>query len=102
MAEEWWPSRTEYDPNISKDDWLRLLKDATVFNFNSMCMMHRFLDIGGEATCVELAQKYGRTYSAYISFSIWLATRIQKATKCKMPPAKEKNARLWPILYVGR
>lgn len=103
MAEEnWWPSKSEYDPNISKEKWLELLKDETVFNFDSMCMMRRFLDIGGEATCAELAENYGRTYSAYISFSIWLADRIQKSINCKMPPEKEKNARLWPILYIGR
>lgn len=92
----------EYDPKITKEKWLELLKDEKIFNFNSMCMTRRFLDIGGEATCVELANKYGKTYSAYISFSIWLATRIQKSTSCKMPPEREENARLWPILYVGR
>ena len=103
MSEEnWWPSKEEYDPKITKEKWLELLKDENIFNFNSMCMMKRFLDIGGEATCIELADKYGKTYSAYISFSIWLATRIQKRTSCEMPPERDENARLWPILYVGR
>ena len=103
IAEEnWWPSKSEYDPNISKEKWLELLKDETVFNFDSMCMMRRFLDVGGEATCAELAEKYGRAYSAYISFSSTLAKRIQKATKCKLPPERETSARFWPILYVGR
>ena len=103
MSEEnWWPSKENYDPKLTKEKWLELLKDEKIFNFNSMCMMRRFLDIGGEATCAELADKYGKTYSAYISFSIWLATRIQNRTSCEMPPERDENARLWPILYIGR
>lgn len=100
--ETWWPSLEEYNPNISKQKWTELLKDEKVFTFNSLCMMKRFLHHNGEASCIELANKYGRTYSAYISFSFWLASRIHDKTNCAMPPEREENARFWPILYVGR
>ena len=104
MAEEWWPSEKEYVPGISKDEWLKLLKDEKVFNFNSLCMMKRFLHHGGEATCAELAKKYGRTASSYQGISLGLAQRIKgsKTLKCNQPPEGEENARWWPILYVGR
>lgn len=46
IEENWWPSKEEYDPKITKEKWLELLKDEKIFNFNSMCMMKRFLDIG--------------------------------------------------------
>lgn len=98
MAEEWWPSKAVYDPNITKERWLELLNDEKVFNFNSMCMMRRFLDLGGEATCAELAEKYGRTDSSYNMASTQLARRILKKEKSiKQPPEN-----LFPILYFGR
>ncbi len=99
MSEEnWWPSKEEYDPKITKEKWLELLKDEKIFNFNSKCMMHRFLDIGGEATCVELAEKYGKTDSSYNMASTQLARRIlKKERKIKQPPEN-----LFPVLYLGR
>lgn len=66
MGEEnWWPSKEEYDPKITKEKWLELLKDENIFNFNSMCMMRRFLDIGGEATCVDTVKEFGRNVNFY-------------------------------------
>lgn len=99
MSEEnWWPSKDEYDPKITKEKWLELLKDEKIFNFNSMCMMKRFLDFGGEATCVELAEKYGKTDSSYNMASTQLARRIlKKEKKLKSPPVN-----LFPVLYLGR
>ena len=99
MSEEnWWPSKDEYDPKITKEKWLELLKDEKIFNFNSMCMMKRLLDFGGEATCVELAEKYGKTDSSYNMASTQLARRIlKKEKKLKSPPAN-----LFPVLYLGR
>ena len=102
MAEEWWPSEQEYKPDLSKEDWLKYLHNEKVFDFNSMCMMRRFFDFGGDATCAEIAQKYGKSASAYILISTHLAKRVQKASKCSMPPEREENARFWPILYTGR
>ena len=99
---DWWPTKEVYDPDISKEKWVELLKNDKIFDFNSMCMMRRFLDIGGEATCIELAKKYGRTATAYINFSKGLAGRVHKKTACPTPPEREDNARYWPILYVGR
>ncbi|MBO7485949.1 MAG: AAA family ATPase [Spirochaetaceae bacterium] len=94
----WWPSKDEYDPKITKEKWLELLKDEKIFNFNSMCMMKRFLDFGGEATCVELAEKYGKTDSSYNMASTQLARRIlKKEKKLKSPPVN-----LFPVLYLGR
>lgn len=98
MAEEWWPSKAVYDPNITKEEWGKLLRNEKVFNFNSMCMMRRFLDLGGEATCAELAEKYGKTDSSYNMASTQLARRILKSDKrIKQPPEN-----LFPVLYFGR
>ena len=59
---DWRPSLQEYNPDIAENEWLSLLQNKEIFDFNSMCMMKRFLDIGGSATCAVLAEKYGTSF----------------------------------------
>jgi len=47
---KWWPSPDEYQPGIDKARWLDLLQNQTVFTDQSLRIMKRMLDIGGEAT----------------------------------------------------
>lgn len=101
--ENWYPSEEEYTPNLSKDDWLELLQDEKIFDYNSMCMMRRLKDIGGQATCKQLADKYGKTPSAYVGIVSALTKRIQQKAKCTEPPQRENgNERRWPILFLGK
>ena len=58
---EWFP--VEYNPNISTEKWLELLADKNVFNEKSLAIMKRIKDYGGEATCKQLAAKYGLHFS---------------------------------------
>ncbi len=97
MEQKWWPALEDYNPGITKEEWKKLFKDEKVFNYRSMCIMRRFLDFGGNATCVELAEKYGRTFASYNLASSQLAKRVIKKTKCKNPPEN-----LFPVLFVGR
>ena len=102
MTENWWPSKWEYNPKITKEKWLELLNDEKVFNFNSMCMMKRFFDFGGEATCAELAEKYGKTDSSYNMTSTQLARRILKKEKIVVGKVRVANAIGIFILYIGK
>ena len=97
----WWPTKEEYDPKITKEKWLELLKDEKTFNFNSMCMMKRFLDFGGEATCADLAKEYGKTASFYIGVERGLASRIIKE-KNLLSISDGKREWKFPILFLGR
>lgn len=94
--ETWWYQ--DYNPKITIETWLKLLHDEKIFNFNSMCMMKRMLDIGGEATNSELAKKYGRAANSYTGIGNQLAKRIMQKTNCKNPP----NQSVWPVLFLGR
>lgn len=60
------------------------------------------LDYGGQATCKQLAIKYGETSNFYISNSYHLAQRVAEKTSCRCMPRDSKNMRWWPILYVGK
>lgn len=96
---EWFP--TDYNPNISVDEWLVLLADETVFTKNSLEIMKRMKDYGGMATCTQLSIKYGETSNFYNVGSSSLAKRIADATKCPLMTTDTDNSKWWPILYVA-
>ena len=55
--EKWWPSVSEYSPNLSVSEWTNLLDDKDVFYPESLEIMKRMMDFGGQATCTQLALK---------------------------------------------
>ena len=100
---DWFPSLEEYTPGITVEEWTDLLHNPDVFDQNSLDVIRAFYDIGGQATCSELAQKYGNTAMHYSGIVTGLAKRIQKATSCPLvDEEKNENAKWWPILFVGK
>ena len=98
---EWFPK--DYSPNLSVADWVSLLGDSSVFTQSSLQIMKRLKDYGGQATCTQLAVKYGETKNFYNTGSSSLAKRVVTATNCVTPPDRENgDARWWPVLYVGK
>lgn len=97
----YWPTKEEYDPCISKDKWLELLNNRNIFFISNLEIMKRLLDIGGEATCKQLSDKYGETFNFYNTGSSRLAKRIASEIGCTIMQY-EDNLKYWPILYVGR
>ena len=98
--EEWFPA--DYSPNITVEKWVELLNDGAVFSENSLTIMKRFKDYGGEATCAQLAVKYGESANFYNSGSSYLAKRIAEKTGCPVMPRDSESSRWWPILYLGK
>ena len=96
----WFPA--DYNPGFSVDDWVKLLKDESVFKTNSLAIMKRMKDYGGMATCKQLAGKYGDTVNFYNNGSSSLARRIEKATGCPLLEKNTENSKWWPVLYVGK
>ena len=101
---EWRPSKEEYDPGFSKENWIELLNSTEVFTESSLKMMAEFYAFGGTATCVQLAENYHRTYNYYLMTSVHLAERIVKSTGCPVVEEERnaQNAKWWPVLYVGK
>lgn len=99
--EEWFPKN--YSPELSVDDWIKLLKDTSVFTLGSLQIMKRMKDYGGQATCTQLSVKYGESKNFYNSGSLSLAKRVTEKTGCEVLPDRDSsNASWWPILYVGK
>ncbi|MDO4648271.1 MAG: DUF3578 domain-containing protein [Eubacteriales bacterium] len=101
--DNWWPSLVEYNPAISKDQWLKLLEDGTTFTENAYFAIAAMYDFGGTATCRQLEEKYGKTSDFYrASLGVQLASKIKN--KLDLPYCvgdKDKN-QVWPILFQGR
>ena len=96
----WFPA--DYDPMISTEQWASLLCDRTVIPENSLQILKRLLDYGGEATCKQLSVKYGETPNFYNAGSSALAKRVHEETNCPIPDKDNNDAKYWPILYFGR
>ena len=92
----------DYDPGLTVEDWMRLLKDKSVFTTEALEIMKRMKDYGGMASCTQLAVKYGKTKNFYQSGSVALARRVCKATGITPNSRDDGSTEWWTILYTGR
>lgn len=90
----------DFITGIGVEKWKELLQDKSVFYDSSMEIMKCMKEYGGEATCSQLAQRYGRDYGFYNLGSSQLGKRIAKKTGC--PTGVGEASKYWPILYLGR
>jgi MoxR-like ATPase len=100
MSVKWFPE--DYNPGLTVEQWVDLLRDSSVFTQNSLEIMKRLKDYGGAATCKQLALKYGEAPNFYNMGSSSLARRIAEKTGCPLLSKDTENSKWWPILYVGR
>lgn len=91
-----------YDPQISREDWAALLKDPSIFTPDSLVVMARMQAAGGEASCTQLAEKYGKTKNFYNVQSSALGRRVAEKTGCPLYTAEDGSAQYWPVLYLSR
>ena len=97
---EWLPK--DYSPNLSVEDWITLLKDEDVFNPSDLEIMKRFQDYGGEATCIQLSNKYGETWQFYSNKSWNLGQRISQKTGCPIYQNENGANEAWTVLFLTR
>lgn len=91
-----------YDPQISVEQWLELLRDNKVFTESALQIVKRFYDFGGEATCIQLSKRYGESINFYNKGASALAKRVAEKTGCEIPKRDDGNSTWWPILFTGR
>ena len=100
---EWFPVESMYHPGITAEKWEELLHNNKVFTDDSLAIMKRLLDNGGQGTCLELSQKYGESKGFYNIGSSSLAKRVHKEMNCPLlAGADAKNSKWWPVLYLGK
>ncbi|MCD4557316.1 AAA family ATPase [Schaalia sp. lx-100] len=84
--EVWFPTKSEYDPGISIEEWVSLLEDSEIFTEKSLRVMKCMKDIGGTASCKQLAMEYGASSGTYQNVSSALAERVLAARGASKPP----------------
>lgn len=100
---EWWPTKEEYDPNISVEQWMTYLQDREITPDKYFRMLRMIYDFGRPASCSELAEQYKETKNFFNAGSSAYARRVSEKTGCNPPPEEiNENAQWWPILYLGR
>lgn len=98
----WWPSKEEYDPNLSKEQWKKYLLEEEMPNHPSvMAMLKAMMELGGEATCKELSDKYGGHPSAYSGCAMNLGRRVKKCFNLPVCMDGDQE-RYFPIPFVGK
>ncbi len=92
----------DYDPGITVGEWGRLLRDPGVFTEKALQIVARMKDYGGEATCTQLAQKYGENKNFYNSGSVALARQVCETARVEPNIREDGSTRWWTVLYTGR
>ena len=103
IGKELFPSISEYDPGLTVSDWKTLLQDPSVFDPDSIATIKTFIDNGGQGALSEIAARNGKSKNYNKSVCERLAQRVIDKTNC--PPVPEninKDAKTWPVLFVGR
>ena len=100
VSADWYGA--DYDPGLSVEDWMKLLKDESVFTTGALEIMKRMKDYGGMASCTQLAVKYGETKNFYNSGSVALARRVCETTGITPNSRDDGSTQWWTILYTGR
>lgn len=97
----WWPLKEEYDPEISEEKWLEMLRIG-VFYPGALSMMAKMVAFNGSATCSQLAKKYGNIPQHYSMTAIKTSKNVQKYTGCKIFVDNTGKEHWWTILFVGK
>lgn len=98
--QEWEP--IDYNPGITVENWVSLLANNEVYHESAKTVIERLLDYGGQATCTQLAQKYGDNANTYNVNSIAFAKKVYEKTHCKLAEREDESIRWWSILYMGK
>ena len=101
-SDDWSPSIDEYNPGFTKEDWLNLFNSKYILGPVWGGAMAAFYDMGGAATCSQIAQKYNKSASSISGMCTQLAKRIHKETSCPISKRNNGQNRYWTILFQGK
>ncbi len=97
----WWPSLDDYDPDLSKEDWIRYINEVEHTHKGCMGMLKALVESGGEASCKTLSEKFGGKPTAYVGFAVNIGRRAKKYFN--LPPCMDGEVeRFFPVPFVGK
>lgn len=102
LYETFWPSLDEYDPGITKEQFVELLRNPEIGTESRLNVIYLIYKEGGKSTCKNLAEKYGKKANFYNSNATNLAKDILETTHCPANMREDGQVRYWTVLFVGR
>ena len=101
MENEWIPSEEEYNPGITKEQWIEFVQDKNIFNENSL-ITFACIQKAKVATCADMAEDFGRNTNFYNS-NVWrTGERIYKKINCPLWQRENGTDRFWSVCCFGR
>ena len=102
VKEKWWPTIEEYNPKLSKADWLAILNDREMCQENWLHVLARFYEFGGEGACTAVEDEYNEPHRSFNAQMQALAKRIIASGKCKKAIDNEGHYWYFPVVFLGR
>ncbi|WP_235858678.1 AAA family ATPase [Thermophilibacter provencensis] len=93
----YFPKLDDYDPGIDADVWDMMLDDPSIFNSQAQALLRRMMDVGGKATCTQLAETYGESAEHYRNVAVWFAKRVAEELHCPLWQGK-----YWAVMFYGK
>ncbi|MBQ5610086.1 MAG: AAA family ATPase [Fibrobacteraceae bacterium] len=101
MGKEWFPSLEEYNPGITKEQWIEFVQDKNLFNENAL-ITFACIQKAKVATCADMAEEFGRSFNFYNTNNWRTGERIYKKLNCPLSERDEGGNRFWSICCLGR
>lgn len=101
MKKDWWPAKEEYDPNLSKEDWLKIINNRELCLEKWLHILARFYQYGGEGACSEIEDFYDEPR---FSYNIQMKAFADRLVAAKISHYMNDNGsiRFFPIIFLGR
>ena len=104
-ANEWWPSREEYTPGFTKNQWLEILNNSEILGPVWGEVLAMFHTEPNGATCKMIAERFNDSPYSISGKCTQLAKKIHAVTGCpllKDEHGEQEKQSYWPILFLGR
>jgi len=98
---EWIPSEEEYNPEITKEQWIEFIQDKNIFNENAL-ITFACIQKAKNATCADMAEEFGRSANFYNTNNWRTGERIFKKINCPLSEREEGGNRFWSVCCLAR
>ena len=102
MDKAWWPDKNEYDPMLTKEDWLSIFNNRQLCEEKWLHVLARYYEYGGEGSCSEVEDRYDEQRNTFNIQTYHFAKRLISSGVCKMPVDKDGKNNYFPVIFLGR
>lgn len=101
LKDEYWPSKEEFDPGITTEQWTIMLRNSDIIKPEYLDMLKKMMKLGGESTCAHLEEVYGGKQGVYNAYGRSIGQTAMKYTACDCVQ-EDGITRYYTIPFVGK